>query len=492
MLNIGTQKQLFFDDRFIEKNEGVRQCMNPPVQPPEIMLTNEQPWEAQGIGAYNTVMRENGRFRMWYDAGLKGGLPQEGARRLCYAESEDGLNWVKPTLELLPFEGSKENNIVAPLHERQSLQGGTIFCDERAPETERYKLWTKFLPTKEERQKGLRPGLWAMHSADGIHWNYYPDQPNSSATACDTQNMFFWDDRIDQYVGYSRAAETQHSAEAAERAAHLNKHGTGRYRSVGRITSPDFKNWSALEIVFEADEEDLNFPVPSTKDDPRPNIDFYTNCAQKYSLAQDVYLMFPSAYYHWGTDEYPATMDVQLLTSRDGVQWQRSGERRPFLRNGFDGSPSSGMLFANPWLIPMGDELWMYYSGTSRRHIPGEGDKPALSAIHRAVMRLDGFISVDAGYGGGEFTTPPLQFEGNSLGLNLDGSAGGWLKVEIQDEHSRPIEGFSLNDSDTMRGNSTAKPVTWNGKQELNSLANLPVRFRFVMRDMKLYSFKLS
>ena len=66
--------------------------------------------------------------------------------------------------------------------------------------------------------------------------------------------------------------------------------------------------------------------------------------------------MMPAVYYHWRGD-YPATMDVQLLTSRDGISWRRAGERRPFLRRGLDGSATSGWICANPWLIPMGDEL---------------------------------------------------------------------------------------------------------------------------------------
>ena len=61
-------------------------------------------------------------------------------------------------------------------------------------------------------------------------------------------------------------------------------------------------------------------------------------------------------------------MDVQLLSSRDGISWQRQGERRAFLRQGWDGGLLSGMLFANPWFIPVGDELWLYYNGTARRH----------------------------------------------------------------------------------------------------------------------------
>ena len=41
-------------------------------------------------------------------------------------------------------------------------------------------------------------------------------------------------------------------------------------------------------------------------------------------------------------------------------------------------------------------------------------------------------MSAHAGYGGGTFTTPLVTFSGSRLEVNMDGSAGGWLQVEIQ------------------------------------------------------------
>ena len=118
-MDIGTHKQLFIDERFLQHSEGIELCMNPPVQDPDPVLIADRPWEEKGIGAYSTAFRESdGRFRLWYDALLDVGTPQESARRLCYAESEDGIHWEKPSLGLVPFRGSTENNIVAPLVER--------------------------------------------------------------------------------------------------------------------------------------------------------------------------------------------------------------------------------------------------------------------------------------------------------------------------------------------------------------------------------------
>ncbi|MHB9109142.1 MAG: glycoside hydrolase family protein [Armatimonadota bacterium] len=481
-MHLDTRTQLLFDDYFLERAEGVRLCMNAPVQHPEPVLVPDKPWEALGIAGYNTVLREDGRFRLWYGAMMKQGLPQEGAIRLCYAESADGLHWEKPELNLLPFQGSTANNIVAPPLERQSQQGATVYRDERALAEERYKLWTKFRPTDDEIAAGRLSGLYAMTSPDGLRWTIAPDQPNPPEQMCDTQNMFFWDDRIAQYVGYTRVSETQMFGEAAEG-------GIARYRSIGRITSPDFRAWSETQIVLQADETDLAIPLPEPKVGARPAVDVYTSCAMKLPHAQDAYLMLPSFYYHWGAEDEPATLDVQFLTSRDGIAWRRAGGRQPFLRHGLDGSASSGMLFANPWPIPVGNETWLYYMGTSRRH--RASSEPARCGLFRASLRRDGFVSADADYSGGEFTTPPFTFDGDRLQVNADGSAAGWLKVEVQDPAGNPLPGFTAADARPVLGNRLDHPVTWKEHGNLSGLAGRPIRLRFVMRDIKLYAFRL-
>ena len=144
---------------------------------------------------------------------------------------------------------------------------------------------------------------------------------------------------------------------------------------------------------------------------------------------------------------------------------------------------------ANPWLIPMGDEVWFYYCGTGGTHVPGHRDR-ARNGLFRASLRRDGFVSADTGYGGGTFTTPPLRFDGNRLELNLDGSAGGWLKVEIQDDGGHPLAGYGLGEADTVLGNAVCKTVTWKGQDDLGELVGRTVKLRVVMRDMKLYAFQ--
>ena len=70
---------------------------------------------------------------------------------------------------LVEFRGSKANSIVALHHEREILQGATVFRHEWAPATERYELWTKFRFTDADHAEGSQPGLWAMSLLDGMH-----------------------------------------------------------------------------------------------------------------------------------------------------------------------------------------------------------------------------------------------------------------------------------------------------------------------------------
>ncbi|MBS10590.1 MAG: hypothetical protein CME19_03170 [Gemmatimonadetes bacterium] len=482
-LDIGNRKQFFLDHRRFDRSSGIRLRMGTPYQEPRPVLVADKPWEAQGIGAYNTVIREaDGQFRLWYAAQMKSGLPQEGAVRLAYAESEDGIHWTKPKLGLVSFQGSTANNLVAPFDERQSMQGATVYIDKRAPADARYKLWSKYQPRDDEIEAGVTAGLWAMHSPDGLHWTYDDGQPNPPEQMCDTQNVFFWDDRIDAYVGYTRVHETQRRDEAAE--MQFGK----RYRSVGRITSPDFKTWSQPTlIVLEGDSLDLKAPLPPNSVD-RPQLDFYTNAVYKHPDADDAYFMMPAAYHHWEADDSPATMDVQLLTSRDGISWNRVGDREPFLRRGFDGSPNGGMVTANVNPIHTETETWIYYSGRGNLHNAAARDG-SNTGLFRAIMRRDGWICAEAGLSGGEFVTPPLEHADAEIELNVDCGSGGWLIVEIQDAEGRAVDGYTFKDCQTITANAIRARVSWKETGGRFS-GEQPIRLRFVMRSCRLYSFR--
>ena len=468
-IELRTDRQLLFDPLFLERQDGIDLVPQTPFQDPAPVLAADQPWEEAGIGAFNTVAYENGTFRMWYDAmAHEGDGPMH--RALCHAESEDGVNWIKRRSGDIPFRGSTDNSIVA----RSCMGGATVFRDDHAPAEERYKLWTKYYATDEEKARGRGTGLWGLMSPDGLRWEFAEaGYPLWNGNAADSHSICSWDEDQGRYVGFVRIKE--------------RPEGRQRTCSVGIMFSDDFRTWTRARKIFEADKVDEDSPVPRLG--WRPTVDFYTPGGMKVPGCRNAYVLLPTAYYHWEEDAFPSTIDVRLATSRDCINWWQHPAREPFLRLGPDGAPNSGMIYANPWLIPVGDELWLYYGGTGRDHREETRD-PALSGVFRARFRRDGFVATQAGYGGGEFTTPLLSFSGSRLEVNMDGSAGGWLQVEIQDADGHPLATHRLDRCETMRGNSVSKVITWDGDADLSALKNRPVRLRFAMRSMKLYAFQ--
>ena len=107
-------------DRLTRK---LHQAERHPANP---VLRGESPWE-RSVSLYGTVLDdpETGRLRMWYLTGpskekstedmvmVRGRKCLGNITLLGYAESEDGIEWEKPVLGQLDFEGSKENNHVS-------------------------------------------------------------------------------------------------------------------------------------------------------------------------------------------------------------------------------------------------------------------------------------------------------------------------------------------------------------------------------------------
>ena len=89
-------------------------------------------------------------------------------------------------------------------------------------------------------------------------------------------------------------------------------------------------------------------------------------------------------------------------------------------------------------------------------------------------------------------TTRPLIFSGNRLQLNVDTSAGGICRVELQDLDGNPIDGFALEDADEINGNYIRVRASWKGSADVGKLAGTPVKLRFYLRNAKLFSFLFS
>ena len=449
-MNIGSAKQLFVDGALIATSHGIALTMNPPRKTGEKCIIPDREWEGYAVCAYNSVLEDQGIYKMWYDA-----IANDESRWLCYATSTDGIRWEKPSLGIVEFRGSKDNNIVFPL-EGRNHEPGCVFVDANpkcAPDA-RYKMVCSY-----GGPGGA--GTYVFASADGLYWRPISDKP--SFRNSDTGNVAFWDDRIGRYVAYIRTWTPM--------------------RMVGRCEFDDLANFGNEQVVFGYDEQDP------------PDVDFYTNAAVKYPFAQDIYLIFPSAYFHYpeppvGKHGNDGPLDIRLAVSRDGIHFTRP-DRKPYIGLGVKGNFDDSAMYMTTGFIRRGAELWQYYEGYDFTHgAYNMATDRFKGVISRVVQRLDGFVSADAAYGGGELTTVPVVFAGKRLELNLDASVAGSAQVEILRADGKPVPGFSLAEADAIKGNFIAKTVTWQGRDDVSAVAGKPVQLHFVMRDAKLYAFQ--
>ena len=105
-------------------------------------------------------------------------------------------------------------------------------------------------------------------------------------------------------------------------------------------------------------------------------------------------------------------------------------------------------------------------------------------------MRLDGFVSQDAGAGESSLTTVPFALAGDRLQVNMDASSRGWLEVEILDASGHTLWGYGRTEADRLHFNDVAQTATWNGSADLSALRGRNVRLRFSGRWVKLYAFQ--
>ncbi len=459
--HIGSDRQLFVDEHWIAESRDVTRVLHEPVRR-EIAIDTDYPWEEGNVGSMSTAY-DGEKYRMWYtcDDARVIGVPRHNNRRKGYAESEDGIHWVKPFLHQEEFNGSKENNLF-------SLNPGVVNIDNNpdAKEDERFKAFN----VMGRREKSA---IYPMASPDGINWHQMSDDPILTGWPFDTKNLFFWDEWTGQYRAYTRGvANADPDAEHQVISREKGHEFIGGVRWIRWSTSPDFKTWTPLEDIDCGDT---------------PFEHLYMNECWPYDRAPGTYLMFPSRYVAHRTpdpswDDRPGVNDIAFMSSRDGVRFDRSF-MEAFIRPGLDKRNwhDRGIFFDYGIYQTSPTELTMYV--TERFKTPDVN-------IRRHTLRTDGFVSVRTGYAGGELTTHPFTFDGTELELNYSTSAVGTVRAEVQDEKGNALPGYGIDDCPEMFADEIEGVVRWEGGPSVGELAGRPVRLRLSFNDADIYAFR--
>ena len=492
---IGSQKQLLIDDYIIESmSPQVYRLMNQPIkyaENPVIRLDTE--WEHKGGLSHGGDCGQifwdpdRGVYR-FYDWMVNWDWSQSW---LFYAESKDGIHWVKPKLGQVEYLGYNTNFISLPFSE--TARSNTVFRDPAASrEQERYKM---IYFDKPDGKKGMFPA----YSADGFVWKPYEVDRPTVPYWSDTNNNLMWDSKRRRYILYLRTGTSLSRWMDPEP---IYPEGA-RTRTAGFATSTDFLNWDSPQkkrnpddrfICFHADEKDL----PGSRD-------FYTLEVMPY---EDGFIGLTSVYHNMfgvapaGMDSGKARspwmdrMDVQLLWSRDAEKFVRIGQGRPFIPNGPEGSWDQDLVYSVHGGIVRKDEgeIWLYYEGFTGHHWFEARKEPQRGQVGLAVLRLDGFACVT---GQGTLTTRALTFEGSRLHINASGvdkysgPGFGTVQVEVLDpETGQPIAAFTKEDSEEFGGDEISHEVTWEGRSDLTALQGKVIQLRFHLDRAKLFAFQ--
>jgi len=412
-------------------------------------------------------------FRMWYSAMSLPYDTPDTHYSVCYAESDDGMHWVKPNLGLVEFQGSRDNNILG-------------FYKDYAPHN---VIKTPYDPDPARRYKALgevepldKPitfhGAGVSFSPDGIRWTDCPHNPvvPKGPDFSDGSMILGWDVRIKKYVAYYRPGRPQYPQWP----------GADAIRTVGYSESDDFIHWTPTRPMLVPDEKD------------RVDSQYH-----HINVAQDgeFYIgLMPLMQTH------EMTWDVYLLSSRNGFHWTWVDRNRPFLGRGEVGSYDAGYLSASAPIVH--DNLvWIYYGAYSGSHSyvssnPASGLEPlGRATVALATLPVDRYVGLLAGPRPGFATTRALTFRGSRLMIDFDASlpinkvppdhpAGAQVRVAVVDTQADEIHGFGIAQCEPM-STSGVHEVSWGGA-DLSQLQGQRIRLRFEWRHAALYSFQFK
>ena len=457
------QRQLFVDDHGIASIENLKRTLHQPSKKGTIIRPDVSKGESS-VFTHSAPHwdRQRERYRLL----------------VCgkWFESADGLQWS-------PADGDRKLDEEAPAYH-------VIYDEAEDDPTKRYKglgMHNLVDPAEvlDERGRPL-PGKkleFALNfqvSPDGYEWR----RLESWLPSGDEQNISYDSLEKQFIVPYKRG---------------------GKYgRSHAITTSTDFESWSEPVLAIEADDLDQELgrlrieefldtpnadylrPFPNTTDWHWQNVDIYNAAVFRY---EGLFLCLPAMYHSRGRRWTSHTLRfslIQVWCSRDLYNWERVADRQTFIGWSPRGSGAFDLSKNMPPSYPVvrGDELWLYYNGNKEQsHYPETDAENA--AVCLAVLRRDGFVSLDAAGEDGAVLTEAFARPAGKLWVNVDARAGS-LRVEALDSN-----GDVRATSTPIEGDHRRLELTWQ-QGDLSGLDAGPIQLRFVLRDASLYSYWLA
>lgn len=419
-----------------------------PTIHPEPVYKGGGPIDGAGASV-STVLYDGGRFRMWYGAWPKTWTGADTSLT-AYAESDDGLHWRRPTLNIRKY-GDESNNLV-------SLGCGPLFIDPNAPPSHRYRATPYLSSHLLGAEHDFRRGYYTSHSADGLHWQVdrdTPAWPGGDAISC-----VYHPARGCGVVAFKWFAHLSNIARRSIMMAELRD---------GQLGEPTL-------ALMPDDYDDV-----TAKARGFGSSDYY--CISMLPAGHGT-VGFLSQFRHWlpYSGRYwgdRGTTDISLVYQQNpGDRWLHSPGRPDFVSH--RSVPFGvGGLYVTPAPLEVGDEHWLYFTGAPHSHSwTGQAMDPqqrkqqmreeGIAQVGLARWRKwrlfgcrsdpDGTISIRLG----PITQP------SEVVLNYETETDGFVKAELTRmtdfySPSEPLPGYAFADSVPLAGDSLAETVAWQG-----------------------------
>lgn len=448
---------------------------------------------------YGNVIKEDGKFRMWYTGMPEANSHDENADVMLslYAESADGFNWHKPDLKLTGQNRYPGNNLI-------QFPGAVLGVVKALPQTDTKYLavaminCTMFEPIPDvcdDCRFEYRPGTWIMASDDGLNWRAWSDGPvvNHGDNA-----VLFADHFENRYYLYNKYADNQ---------------GLFMRRSFMALTSEDGKIWEGYRgsqerarHCFKADDwDDLLAAQKGFLLNDYYNFAFHRTGDVFISVEQMLMLELPLKSAH---GQMPTGLaSWRLGYSNDGLQWFHPKGRPTWMEGGPPGSYDAGFMVSANTFTEHGDDLLLYYGGSREFHgwcineafqmipdIPLEEQRNMGSVCAAARIKRDRFAGLACTWRGA-FTIEDQAPEGNiellinaKCGQGVGGVNGADGKVRVAISGScdsdpghayrykfDPLPGFSLGECIPITGDTVGAPVRYQNAEVRNLPRNTPL-----------------
>jgi len=433
-VDIGSRRELFVDHLLIASMSNATHVLQTPTDE-GVVFRFDRPWEGMA-SAYVTMFQDGPLYRMYYR-----GQPTENAgdSRTCYAESTNGIDWVRPNLGLHEVYGSTSNNVILTDAARKDSFAPFLDTNPEALPAERYKATASGTGN-----------LAGYSSPDGIHWtNTYGTI--MSGFEYDSLNVAFYSAVEGQYVCYFRDW-------------YPNSGGTRRIR---RAVSSNFSTFT--------DEGLMDYRYYDGQSHGYEH--HYVNGTHPYMRAPHHYIALAARFIDSYTESYPLFMTTRPAS----LVYDRLFPDRYFDPAEEIGPQVARSNFPVENSVRTGPREMSFYVDHKYRTTDNH--------LRRYSLRLDGFVAISVTNGTGEMITRPLAFEGHELCLNYRARSNGSVRVELRDAGGTPLNGYALADAVPMGGDEIDGVASWSGGgSSVAPLSGTPVVLRFVMEDADLFA----